>query len=45
MAGEYETPKILSVESRQILKGILNTNPDTRFKIEQIRDTKWYKQL
>ena len=45
MSGEYETPKILSAESKDILKGILNTNPDTRFKIDQIRETKWYSQL
>lgn len=45
MSGEYETPKILSTDSKEILKGILNTNPDTRFKIEQIRETKWYSQL
>jgi 5'-AMP-activated protein kinase catalytic alpha subunit len=45
MSGEYETPKILSAESKDVLKGILNTNPETRFKIEQIRDTKWYSQL
>ncbi len=44
MAGEYETPRILSVESKEILKGILNTNPETRFKIQQIRESRWYNQ-
>jgi hypothetical protein len=23
----------------------LNTNPESRFKIDQIRDTKWYNQV
>jgi 5'-AMP-activated protein kinase catalytic alpha subunit len=45
MSGEYETPKILSLDSKEVLKGILNTNPENRFKIEQIRDTKWYGQV
>jgi 5'-AMP-activated protein kinase catalytic alpha subunit len=45
IAGEYETPKILSTDSREILKGILNTNPEARFKMQQIRESKWYNQL
>jgi len=28
-----------------MLKNILNTNPDARFKVQQIRDTKWYGQI
>jgi len=27
------------------LKGVLNINPWSRFKIQQIRDTKWFNQL
>lgn len=44
MAGDFDLPKILSQESKDILKNILNVNPETRFKIPQIRDSKWYKQ-
>jgi hypothetical protein len=28
-----------------LLKGILNINPEARFKLEQIRDTRWFNQL
>lgn len=35
-------PKILSSEARDILRNVLNVNPDTRYKIAQIRASKWY---
>jgi hypothetical protein len=35
-------PKFLSPESRDILKNVLNVNPEMRFKIPQIRASKWY---
>jgi len=37
MTGDFELPKILSADSKDILKNILNVNPETRYKIEQIR--------
>jgi 5'-AMP-activated protein kinase catalytic alpha subunit len=37
MAGDFEMPKLLSSDARDILRGILNVNPETRFKISQIR--------
>lgn len=27
------------------MKGILNTNPEARFRITQIRESKWYNQI
>lgn len=35
-------PKILSSEARDILRNVLNVNPDTRYKIPQIRSSRWY---
>jgi 5'-AMP-activated protein kinase catalytic alpha subunit len=35
-------PKFLSAEARDILRNVLNVNPETRFKIPQIRASKWY---
>lgn len=35
-------PKILSSDAKDILRSILNVNPETRFKITQIRESKWY---
>ena len=45
MAGEYETPRILTADSKDILKGILNTNPEKRFSIKDIRASKWYNLI
>lgn len=45
MAGDFELPKILSQDSKDILKNILNVNPETRFKITEIRESKWYKSV
>ena len=42
IAGDFEMPKILTSEARDILRCILNVNPDTRYKIAQIRDCKWF---
>lgn len=33
MSGEYEEPKVLTVQSKEMLKAILNVNPDFRFNI------------
>ena len=35
-------PKILSSEAKEILKHILNVNPDTRYKLAQIKNSRWY---
>jgi 5'-AMP-activated protein kinase catalytic alpha subunit len=43
MAGDFEMPKILSPDSKEMLKSILDVNPETRYTIDKIRETKWYK--
>ena len=35
-------PKFLTGDARDILRNVLNVNPETRFKIPQIRASKWY---
>lgn len=35
-------PKLLTSEARDILRNVLNVNPETRYKIPQIRASKWY---
>lgn len=42
MAGEYEQPKVLTADSKEMLRCILNVNPDARYKINQIKESKWY---
>jgi 5'-AMP-activated protein kinase catalytic alpha subunit len=33
IAGKYKAPKFLSTEVKDLLKNILNTDPDTRYSI------------
>lgn len=41
MSGEYQCPKTISVEARDLIACVLCTDPDKRFTIEQIRDHPW----
>jgi 5'-AMP-activated protein kinase catalytic alpha subunit len=43
--GEYTLPKLLSHEAKEMLKGILNTDPAKRFTIEDIRKHRWFTQV
>ena len=40
--GQYEQPKVLTADSKEMLKNILNVNPESRYKIDQIKESKWY---
>ena len=42
IAGDFEMPKVLSSDGREILRNVLNVNPETRFKLSQIRARRWY---
>lgn len=44
MNADFHIPSFVSDNARSLLLGILNTNPEKRFSIEQIRDHPWYKQ-
>ena len=44
LSADYKIPKFVSKEASEMLKSILNTDPEKRFTIEQIRDHAWYKQ-
>ena len=43
MNGDYSIPSHVSPEGKQLIKAILNTDPESRFSIEQIRSHPWYK--
>lgn len=45
MSGEYSCPKQISSESKDLLRGILNTDPAKRFTVEDIRKHVWYNQV
>lgn len=40
--GDYTIPKFLSAEAKELIKGILNTDPTKRFTIEDIRKHRWF---
>lgn len=43
LSGEYKVPKHLSEDAKDILSKILNTNPEKRFRVEEIRKHKWWQ--
>lgn len=43
MNGDYTIPNHVTPEGRDLIKRILNTDPDRRYSIEQIRSHPWYK--
>lgn len=38
LSGDYATPKFLSTESKDLFKHVLNTDPDARFSVTQIKN-------
>mmetsp|Transcript_22749 Transcript_22749/g.73166 ORF Transcript_22749/g.73166 Transcript_22749/m.73166 type:complete len:612 (-) Transcript_22749:523-2358(-) len=42
MSGSYSTPKWISKDVKDLMSGILNTNPDVRYSITEIRRHPWY---
>jgi 5'-AMP-activated protein kinase catalytic alpha subunit len=42
LSGDYECPKFLSAEARDMLACILNTDPAQRYNIEKIRGHPWF---
>ena len=43
LSANYQIPKNLSPEWRDLIKRILDTDPRTRITIPEIRDHPWYK--
>jgi len=44
LSGEFYIPKQVSGEGKEILKKILNTDPDKRYTSDQIRTHSWFQQ-
>lgn len=42
LAGDYQFPKFISSDAKDIIKGVLNTNPENRFGIQEIRANPWF---
>jgi 5'-AMP-activated protein kinase catalytic alpha subunit len=45
LSGEYTIPKFVSAEARELIQAILNTDPEKRFKIADIRKHPWFNQV
>lgn len=45
LSADYQIPKFVSAECADLLTRILNTNPDARFSVAEIRDHPWFKQV
>ena len=43
--GDYQIPKYLSVDSKDLIQCILNTDPEKRYKISDIRKHPWFNQI
>lgn len=41
LAGDYQVPKFLSSNAKDLLQNILNTDPEKRFTVNQIREHPW----
>lgn len=42
---DYLIPGFISANCKDLIKKILNTDPNTRFKIADIRNHDWYSQI
>jgi len=45
LAGEYKIPKFLSTDCAHFISKILQTDPETRYSITDMRAHPWYKQF
>jgi 5'-AMP-activated protein kinase, catalytic alpha subunit len=43
LSADYQIPKFVSNEGADIIKNILNTDPEARYSLAQIRQHPWYK--
>lgn len=43
LSGEFKIPNFVSKDAQNLLKCILNTDPEKRYKIEDIKKHPWYQ--
>eukprot|EP00347_Sterkiella_histriomuscorum_P006969 403350750 len=44
LKGDVQIPKFVSSQGKDLIKKILNTDPDTRYKANDIKTHSWYQQ-
>lgn len=45
MLGSFMIPKYISEPLKDLLNKILNTNPENRYNLQNIRDHEWFNQI
>ena len=45
LSADFELPKFVSEEAKDLIHKILNTDPETRYKISDIQQHPWFKQV
>jgi len=45
LSGDFQIPKFVSNEARDMIKGILNTDPARRFTLQDIKSHPWYNLI
>ena len=43
ISGEYRCPKFMSEEAKDLLSRVLNTDPEERYTLSQIKNHKWFR--
>lgn len=44
-AGDFSIPKFISPLAREMLHGLLTTDPEKRFKIKDVRAHPWFRSM
>jgi len=42
LSGDFKIPKFVGDNARDMMKMILNTNPERRYRVAEIRKHAWY---
>ena len=42
LGGEFAVPKYISLDARDLLHRVLNTDPEQRYNVDEIRQHKWF---
>jgi len=45
MAGEFNIPKFVSPLGKEMIMGLLTTDPEKRFRLKDIRGHPWFKSM
>lgn len=44
IAGEFSIPKFVSSSGKELIRGILTTDPQRRMTLKQIKEHEWFRQ-